>query len=271
MKIALHANSGGNIEVMGLLTGRCIEENGRGTFLVVDVFPLPVEGTETRVNAQSEANEYMIDYLETLKKSGRKENVVGWYHSHPGYGCWLSGIDVSTQMTNQKYQDPFVAVVVDPFDSIAMGKVSIGSFRTYPDDYIGKKEFHATQMIPVEKIEDFGVHAKQYYEIESKFCRTSIDNSVLGLLKGQYWASILNARTLSKSESILVKETEELSKRLKSNSRSLSSSDIKDESKRASTNLQDNTLGNANIMCVDWRFYIHLGSMSRVILLLWIN
>lgn len=43
---------------------------------------------------------------------GRKENVVGWYHSHPGYGCWLSGIDVSTQMTNQAFQDPFLSVVV---------------------------------------------------------------------------------------------------------------------------------------------------------------
>jgi len=43
---------------------------------------------------------------------GRLENIIGWYHSHPGYGCWLSGIDVNTQMTNQQYQDPFVAVVV---------------------------------------------------------------------------------------------------------------------------------------------------------------
>lgn len=43
---------------------------------------------------------------------GRLENVIGWYHSHPGYGCWLSGIDVSTQMLNQTYQDPFVAIVV---------------------------------------------------------------------------------------------------------------------------------------------------------------
>jgi proteasome lid subunit RPN8/RPN11 len=43
---------------------------------------------------------------------GRLENAIGWYHSHPGYGCWLSGIDVNTQMTNQQYQDPFVAVVV---------------------------------------------------------------------------------------------------------------------------------------------------------------
>lgn len=43
---------------------------------------------------------------------GRLENIVGWYHSHPGYGCWLSGIDVQTQMTHQTYEDPFLAVVV---------------------------------------------------------------------------------------------------------------------------------------------------------------
>jgi COP9 signalosome complex subunit 5 len=35
---------------------------------------------------------------------GRLENIVGWYHSHPGYGCWLSGIDCATQMLNQQYQ-----------------------------------------------------------------------------------------------------------------------------------------------------------------------
>jgi proteasome lid subunit RPN8/RPN11 len=22
---------------------------------------------------------------------------VGWYHSHPGFGCWLSGVDINTQ------------------------------------------------------------------------------------------------------------------------------------------------------------------------------
>lgn len=32
--------------------------------------------------------------------------------SHPGYGCWLSGIDVNTQDTNQKWSDPYLAVVV---------------------------------------------------------------------------------------------------------------------------------------------------------------
>ena len=42
--------------------------------------------------------------LAALQSVHRLENVVGWYHSHPGYGCWLSGIDCSTQMLNQQYQ-----------------------------------------------------------------------------------------------------------------------------------------------------------------------
>lgn len=53
-------------------------------------------------------------YLLNDIQVNRLEEVVGWYHSHPGYGCWLSGIDVSTQLTNQSFQDPFVAVVVRP-------------------------------------------------------------------------------------------------------------------------------------------------------------
>jgi COP9 signalosome complex subunit 5 len=44
----------------------------------------------------------------------------------------LSGIDVSTQMLNQQYTEPFLAVVVDPHRTMAAGKVEIGAFRTYP-------------------------------------------------------------------------------------------------------------------------------------------
>ena len=51
-------------------------------------------------------------YSSLILQVGRLENAIGWYHSHPGYGCWLSGIDVNTQMNNQKFTDPFVAVVV---------------------------------------------------------------------------------------------------------------------------------------------------------------
>ena len=68
-----------------------------------------------------------------MQAVGRQENMVGWYHSHPGYGCWLSGIDVGTQSIQQQYQEPFLAIVVDPHRTIAAGKVEIGAFRTYPE------------------------------------------------------------------------------------------------------------------------------------------
>jgi COP9 signalosome complex subunit 5 len=34
---------------------------------VIDCFALPVEGTETRVNAAAEGYEYMVDFAETMK------------------------------------------------------------------------------------------------------------------------------------------------------------------------------------------------------------
>ena len=129
--MVMHARSGGAIEVMGLMQGY-ISGN---TIVVTDAFRLPVEGTETRVNAQSEANEYMVEFLQRARDVGQMENAVGWYHSHPGYGCWLSGVDVNTQMQQQMYSDPFAAVVIDPDRTISAGKVEIGAFRTYPEDY----------------------------------------------------------------------------------------------------------------------------------------
>lgn len=59
----MHAKSGGNLEIMGMLQGKIHQD----TFIVIDVFALPVEGTETRVNAQAEAYEYIVDFAETGK------------------------------------------------------------------------------------------------------------------------------------------------------------------------------------------------------------
>jgi 26S proteasome regulatory subunit N11 len=54
--------------------------------------------------------------------------VVGWYHSHPGFGCWLSGVDVNTQQSFEALNARAVSVVVDPIQSVK-GKVVIDAFR----------------------------------------------------------------------------------------------------------------------------------------------
>ncbi|ODV61625.1 Mov34/MPN/PAD-1 family protein, partial [Ascoidea rubescens DSM 1968] len=183
MKMTLHSSMGGNIEVMGMMIGKIVNQS----IVIMDCYSLPVEGTETRVNAQEEGYEYMVNYLSLLKKLKgdlRKENIVGWYHSHPGYGCWLSGIDVATQSLNQTHQDPYLAVVIDPKKTLSQGKVEIGAFRVYPLGY-NKKNTRADEFenngdaVPKNKQEDFGVHSSDYYSLNVTVFKSKIDNHSL--------------------------------------------------------------------------------------------
>ena len=118
-------------------------------------------------------------------------------YSFPGYGCWLSGIDVSTQMLNQNFQDPFVAIVVDPIRTISAGKVNLGAFRTFPKGYkppdVGPSEY---QTIPLNKIEDFGVHCKQYYSLDITYFKSALDKNLLDSLWNHYWVNTLSSSSL---------------------------------------------------------------------------
>ncbi|XP_018596594.1 COP9 signalosome complex subunit 5-like [Scleropages formosus] len=193
LKMVMHARSGGNLEVMGLMLGKV----DGATMIIMDSFALPVEGTETRVNAQAAAYEYMTVYIENAKLVGRLENAIGWYHSHPGYGCWLSGIDVSTQMLNQQFQEPFVAVVIDPSRTISEGKVNLGAFRTYPKGFKPPSDRPSDyQTIPLNKIEDFGVHCKQYYALEVTYFKSTLDRKLLELLRNKHWIHVLSSTSL---------------------------------------------------------------------------
>ena len=86
----------------------------RYTVKVVDVFAMPQSGTTVSVEAVDPV--FQADMANMLSQTGRyvitswllrshthfspffsPEVVVGWYHSHPGFGCWLSATDVNTQ------------------------------------------------------------------------------------------------------------------------------------------------------------------------------
>jgi COP9 signalosome complex subunit 5 len=170
---------------MGLMQGRIRE----GIFLITDCFRLPVEGTETRVNAGDSANEYMIQFTELNERLGSSNDFVcGWYHSHPGYGCWLSGIDVETQFLYQSHQDPFLAIVIDPLKTALTGRVEIGAFRTYPRGYNQSKSMSSVASIPAEKISDYGIHCNRYYPLEIEFYKSRGDEEVINKVWSQYWS-----------------------------------------------------------------------------------
>ncbi|OCH93914.1 Mov34-domain-containing protein [Obba rivulosa] len=211
IKMVIHARSGVPHEIMGMMQGKVVGN----ALVVVDSFALPVQGTETRVNAANEANEYMVQYIEGSNRIGRLEHAVGWYHSHPGYGCWLSGIDVNTQMTNQKFQDPFVAVVIDPNRTISAGKVDIGAFRTYPEGYTPPDAVASEyQSIPLNKIEDFGVHANQYYPLEVQVFHSRMDHELLGMLWNKYWVGTVSGSALISNRAYAAAQLADLHQKL---------------------------------------------------------
>ena len=123
LKMLKHGRAGVPMEVMGLMLGEFVDDY---TVNVVDVFAMPQSGTGVSVEAVDDV--FQAKMMDMLKQTGRDQMVVGWYHSHPGFGCWLSSVDVNTQKSFEQLNSRAVAVVVDPIQSVK-GKVVIDAFR----------------------------------------------------------------------------------------------------------------------------------------------
>lgn len=57
---------------MGLMQGKVVGD----CIYIMDSFALPVQGTETRVNAANEANEYMVEYIQGSEKVRTLLNIA---------------------------------------------------------------------------------------------------------------------------------------------------------------------------------------------------
>lgn len=123
LKMLKHGRAGVPMEVMGLMLGQFVDEY---TINCVDVFAMPQSGTSVSVEAVDPV--FQTKMLDMLQQTGRGEMVVGWYHSHPGFGCWLSSTDINTQSSFEALNPRAVALVVDPIQSVR-GKVVIDCFR----------------------------------------------------------------------------------------------------------------------------------------------
>jgi len=138
----------------------------------------------------------MTRYADLYNKCGNKEQVVGWYHSHPGYGCWLSGIDVDTQHLNQQFTEPFLAIVVDPVRTLSSGKVDIGAFRTYPEGHQPSSAKVSEKYIPMHKADDFGHHCNRYYPLDVSYYMSTMDTKLLKYFWNSYWVQTLSGNKL---------------------------------------------------------------------------
>ena len=203
LKMLRHGRAGVPMEVMGLMLGSFVDEY---TVNVVDVFAMPQSGTGVSVEAVDDV--FQTKMMEMLEQTGRHENVVGWYHSHPGFGCWLSSVDVSTQKTFEQLSPRAVAVVVDPIQSVK-GKVVIDAFRLMDPATMMKfgEPRQTTSNIPFLNKPNLTalVHGlnKAYYSLNIDYLKDTEEMKVMMLLHMKQWT---NGLILDKGEDLEEKE-----------------------------------------------------------------
>jgi len=126
----------------------------------------------------------------------RPESVVGWYHSHPGFGCWLSSVDINTQQSFEQLTPRAVAVVVDPIQSVK-GKVVIDAFRLINPQslMLGQEPRQSTSNLghlnkPSIQALIHGLN-RHYYSIGIDYRKTALEENMLMNLHKHVWTEAL--------------------------------------------------------------------------------
>ncbi|MFX1394048.1 MAG: Mov34/MPN/PAD-1 family protein [Promethearchaeota archaeon] len=125
-----------DIEVFGYLVGEIFTWS-KDLYVIIEEQVFVKEGTEstpyTVAQIQGSAGKYEEEF-QKLKQMKNNENlrIVGWWHSHPNFGCFLSSTDVKTQkfFFPESYQ---IALVIDPikdcFKFFSLDKNSINGYK----------------------------------------------------------------------------------------------------------------------------------------------
>ncbi|CAN8074794.1 unnamed protein product [Agarophyton chilense] len=192
LKMLKHGRAGVPMEVMGLMLGDFVDDY---TVKVIDVFAMPQSGTGVSVEAVDPV--FQTKMLDMLKQTGRPEVVVGWYHSHPSFGCWLSGVDINTQQSFEQLNPRAIAVVIDPIQSVK-GKVVIDAFRLIiPQMHmLGQEPRQTTSNVghlhkPSIQALIHGLN-RQYYSIAIAYKKNHLEQEMLLNLHKSKWMDSLS-------------------------------------------------------------------------------
>jgi len=109
----IHAHARGHIEVeiCGVLVGNVYhDDSGPYAYIEAAIRGNDAVTQQTQVTITSET---WSKIHETLEREHPDQRIIGWYHSHPGFGIFLSGMDLFIQdnFFNAAWQ---VAFVYDP-------------------------------------------------------------------------------------------------------------------------------------------------------------
>ena len=112
-RILVHSVSDLENEVGGVLVGQwCMDDKTREQFIVVE-HALPARHTRQGSVYLTFTQDSLVDIHDQIEKDHKGEVIVGWYHTHPRMGIFLSHYDVwlHQHFFPEEWQ---VALVVEP-------------------------------------------------------------------------------------------------------------------------------------------------------------
>eukprot|EP00455_Lapot_gusevi_P011114 TRINITY_DN1510_c0_g3_i1.p1 TRINITY_DN1510_c0_g3~~TRINITY_DN1510_c0_g3_i1.p1 ORF type:complete len:309 (-),score=79.08 TRINITY_DN1510_c0_g3_i1:130-1056(-) len=237
LKMLKHGRAGVPMEVMGLMLGEFVDDY---TVRVVDVFAMPQSGTGVSVEAVDPV--FQTKMLDMLKATNRPEMVVGWYHSHPGFGCWLSGVDINTQQSFEGLHKRAVAVVIDPIQSVK-GKVVIDAFRLINPQLLmmGQEPRQTTSNVGYLKKPSIQARIhnldRHYYSLNISYRKNELEQKMLLNLHKKKWIDGLSVERFDEHSKQNEKTTQSLLELSKSYSKWVAEEDTKTPEELAIANV----------------------------------
>ena len=169
-------------EVYGFLSGY-IDEESQWTH-ITDAIPI-THGTHYGVEFKKQ--HYVLSAYINLMIAENDEFFVGWYHSHPGLGLFLSQTDIINHLGYQIVNPKAIALVFDhtrviskesPVEVFQLDNAAFGASSAYHEI-----EYHIGG---INKKNETDLIKEMYYEVESEVIAkkiTSIEKSIAEKVK----------------------------------------------------------------------------------------
>lgn len=119
-------------EIIGILMGG-IDEH---TIVIEEAISGEQESASTHATLPPKT---IAEVTDKILKGEIKGRIVGWYHSHPGFGLFMSQTDINTQKNLQQFSSKVTALIVDPEDE------DFGFFTLHDPEgvvQLGKEQVH---------------------------------------------------------------------------------------------------------------------------------
>lgn len=134
-RICLHAQSDLQNEVGGALAGRwCQDAITDSQFIVVDTV-LPARHTRQGSAFLTFTSQSLLAFQQDIENNYPGKLIVGWYHTHPGMGVFMSGYDtwLHENFFPEHYQ---TALVIEPRSGQA------GFFLRQSDGFLDARRYY---------------------------------------------------------------------------------------------------------------------------------